>query len=539
MKRFVVLPLLVRLVIFFLVAGSSDCFAQGAHSTSFSPQSNGFQFANTFTNTISNFAGISITSGGLCGGMSYAALDYYMKKARVPAQNYPPIDHTTLYNYFYGRQTTSIESNVDRWAELLVNPLGSRTNEFFSWGLKGGSGGQLQVLKSYIDRGIPVPLGLFESGDGGIRPHHQVLAIGYNCGRYNGDLGQYQDDFQLFCYNPNFPDQITTLVPNSAQHYYYWKGNPDNSRYITYFVDSKYSPQDPPAAAAVVQEPHDCLVHDLIVNFNTGGDDLRGGGDNCNVTVYFANGSSQTFLNVNNNGRWVDNTANTVDLPLNTPVPPGQLKSFSIYTKSCGGISCDNWNLNGVSIAAQGGFSGQIPVMSQQGSQGSPLLHRFTGSDYTYSLNFNPVSTPCMATAGVGTGSGAGSGAPSGVNQLLVNITTGDDDLRGGNDNLKLVLTYRDGSQQTFSNVNQGQNWPNNSQNQVPLQLSKLVQPADIRQLTLQINHCSGMSCDNWKFNGITIRALGNGVDKVISARTGNPTIKYLKGNDNTCTITF
>src|SRR5437764_9554115 len=50
--------------------------------TNFDPAKNGFKFVNTFKN---NFIGppVNMQTNGLCGGMSYPLLDYFMT-ARAP-----------------------------------------------------------------------------------------------------------------------------------------------------------------------------------------------------------------------------------------------------------------------------------------------------------------------------------------------------------------------------------------------------------------------------------------------------------------------
>ncbi len=505
----------------FLCLAETASFSQGTHGTSFRPSVDGFHFYNSFSNTFFDQLGVKITTGGLCGGMSYTALDYFNRRMGIPRQTYMPADHTMLYDYIYSRQVTSLAENVDKWTELVVNPFGWRTDEFFNWGLQGSNGGRLQELKSFIDRGMPVPLGLFEVGDGGFRPHHQVLAIGYDCGRYQGNLGNFQTDFKLYCYNPNYPGDTSTLMCNPAQHYYYWKGHEnDDNHYITYFVDKKYGTKTPPPDPSSPAALTDCKAHELVIQFNTGDDDLRGGGDNCNLTLNFNNGTSQQFPNVNNGAHWIDNTGNTIELWLTDPQPLSAFKNLVIYTKQCGGISCDNWNLNQVNVLARGGFPDQT-ILNQQGNP----LKRFTGSDYSGTYYFTNLP-PCN-----GSGSGGGTTDNGLTRQLLVNFRTGGDDLRGGNDNLAVTVVFRDGSRQAFTNVNNGLNWSNNSSNNVSLNLNKAVNPNDITSLEMQTNACGGMSCDNWNFQGITVKAEGNNMDKVIYNQSGNPIFRFTGSN--------
>lgn len=157
----------------------------GSHSTLFNPATQSLKFVNTLEVEVIN----DVRMSGFCGGMVYTTLDYFKAGKPVPAQTYAPATGTPLYDYMWGRQRSSVLDNVDKWGELFVNPFGWRTSEFFNWGLQGTGGGRLQELKTEIDRGNPVPLGLFKPGNGGAGPHHQVLAIGYNGGRYRVILG--------------------------------------------------------------------------------------------------------------------------------------------------------------------------------------------------------------------------------------------------------------------------------------------------------------------------------------------------------------
>lgn len=493
--------------------------AQGAHNTKFNPRADGFQFVNSFTNNFIDVAGVKITTGGLCGGMSYSALDYFLKKITIPKQTYMPADHTMLHDYIYNRDVSSVADNIDKWTELTVNPFGWRTDEFFNWGLQGTNGGRLQELKSFIDRDMPVPIGLEAVGSGGLGANHQVLAIGYDCGRYQGTGGAFQEDFKLYCYNPNYPNEICTLVPNTKDHYYYWKEHPDDHHYITYFVDKKYALQTPPPDPTLQTNLSDCQVHELIIKFSTGSDDLRGGDDNCNLSINGPGGIIQQFLNVNNGARWIDNTDNTIELFLNNPITVDKLSSIRVFTKSCSG-SCDNWNLNNIVVTARGGFADRV-ILNQSGN---PLM-RFTGSSFSQVYNFTNNS-PCGSSSNV---------IPPVrgqlTNKLLITFTTGDDDLRGGNDNLNLVVHFRDNSTQTFNNVNSSSNWSNNSSHAVSLTLNRSVPPTDIKSIDMITNRCNGMGCDNWNFQGISIRAEGNNLDKVIYSKTANPIYRFTGSN--------
>ena len=157
--------------------------------TRFNPVTNGFRFANTFTNDLSGGG----KSDGLCGGMMYAAMDYFTAGSRIPGIDYRPSIGTTLQTYIYNRQTTQILSNLDRFEDMI---LGSGPNAdkriYFERGIKEDT---LRELRAKIDVGTPLVLALQNADDA---YGHSVLAIGYDMGRYRGDLGQFQEDLSIY-----------------------------------------------------------------------------------------------------------------------------------------------------------------------------------------------------------------------------------------------------------------------------------------------------------------------------------------------------
>lgn len=133
--------------------------------------------------------------------------------------------------------------------------------------------------------------------------------------------------------------------------------------------------------------------------------------------------------------------------------------------------------------------------------------------------------------------SGSSSGGSSGscaVNRLHLRFATGDDDLRGGHDNLNIVVYFAGGGYQLAANVNQSRNWPNNSVNLVEIPLNRPIPVNEIQSFRL-VHIADGgfniaslpelatpaapiaiaqafQSPDNWNMAEVTVAALGNGV---------------------------
>lgn len=478
----------------------------GTRMTAFKPEIHGLKFVNTLEVEVVN----DVRMSGFCGGMVYTALDYYKARKTVPSQSYAPANGTPLYTYMWGRQRSSVIDNIDKWTELFVNPFGWRTDEFFNWGLQGSGGGRLEELKKEIDKGSPVPLGLFKPGDGGAGPHHQVLAIGYKGGRYKGDLGNYKEDLEIYVYDPNHPNVTRTLKPNVGAKIFYYKEDPDNGRehWQTYFVNKKYNFSNPPTIAAAIVST-DEQVKELLLEVRTGGDDLRGGNDNLNVTLNFKTKPSQTINNVNRSARWINNYTETVPVRLTTPVPLSELKSVTLTTTFGGGIGGDNWNMDAVRVL----HNNQELVW-----RSSSPVKRFTGSDKAITLPLTVSTT-----------------ADGKVRELIVEFLTGGDDLRGGNDNINFTITYKDGYKQVINNLNKGAGLGGGSYKAYSVKLNRVVPVTDIKNITLATTFGGGMGGDNWNVDVFRVAARGGGVYKVIVEEEGTP-FKRFTGSEKTFT---
>lgn len=375
--------------------------------TGFDPARHGLGFVNSFDNDF--VREFDIRTNGLCGGMVYTALDYYHARVAVPRQTHRPAVNTALHDYIYDRQVNSIADNADKWAELGFNPLGARNGEFFNWGLQGFNGGRLQELRAKIDRGHPVPLGLWHY-DGHAGGDHQVLAIGYDTGRYTGDLGRYREDLKIFVYDPNHPNETKVLVPDLERGGYRYTDQ--NKLWLTYFVDGKYRASRPPppekvrvavpvrastsvgavratapgARTPVVVPPATGLTtRELLVTIHTGNDDLRGGNDNANAVIRVRGLPPVQQRNINGGRRWIGNYDQTVRIALPRAVPLEDLVDLTLTTQFGGGIGGDNWNVDRVRVVAVTG-DGERELANVSGS---PLV-RFTGKLHSHRVGLSP-----------------------------------------------------------------------------------------------------------------------------------------------------
>jgi hypothetical protein len=392
----------------------------------------------------------------------------------------------------YNREIDSLVSNLDKWGEVGFNPGGARNGEFFNWGLQGTNGGRLEELRSFIDRRVPVVIDLQGDGDTG---NHQVVAIGYNLGRYTGDLGNFKEDLKIFVYDPNYPRQMRTLIPDvGAQLYRYQEGG--NERWRTYFVDKKYQAKTPPPAQNPTY-PNDGAIHELLMAFTTGTDDLRGGSQ-IGMTVNLGDGTQQTFNNINLSARWLPHYTETARVVLPRPIRQQDIRSIVLTGNFGGGMGGDNWDMQALDVRQwSGATSTSLKTVG---------FKRFRGDDKQLTIAMSEAAPAAYGQ----------------VTELLLDIRTGTDDLRGGNDNLTVETLFGDGKSQRNDNVNQSAAWSNNSDHVVKIALNRPVPVNLIRSFDLITTSSGGMGGDNWDMQSVRVIATGPGVNKVLATHGFN-----------------
>ncbi|HEV2304009.1 MAG TPA: hypothetical protein VGR93_00690, partial [Candidatus Acidoferrales bacterium] len=121
------------------------------------------------------------------------------------------------------------------------------------------------------------------------------------------------------------------------------------------------------------------------------------------------------------------------------------------------------------------------------------------------------------------------------VTQIRLRIGTGGDDLRGGQDNLNVLIYLTDAKPRVALNVNSSANWRNNSTHRVVIPIKPPVSPDEIKAIRLFHIADGGFNAqslengimatpaapiqiakafqspDNWDMSGLAASALGNG----------------------------
>ena len=248
-----------------------------------------------------------------------------------------------------------------------------------------------------------------------------------------------------------------------------------------------------------------CSASELVLQFTTGGDDLRGGNNNLNIEIHFTDNSVQFANNVNQSVSWPGGSFKYVTVPLQQAVNPAQIAQIVLTHDAQAGtqfqsiappfpigpLSQDNWDMSQVRVLARG--SGVNSVIATAGP------HRVTGNDPSFGFAVNPAVT-CQSGA---------------ITQLQFTFSTGDDDLRGGNDNLNLIVHYADGGgDQVEANVNHSASWSNGSTRMASVFLDRA---SAVKSVTLQTTFRGGTDGDNWNMNSVQILGVGVGTNQTLA----------------------
>ncbi|MBC7255238.1 MAG: hypothetical protein H5T66_03930 [Chloroflexi bacterium] len=170
-------------------------------SAPFHPDQHGFAFPNRFERALC--AGGRKISYGLCGGMCFAALDYWHAGIPIPGVEEAP-QKGALWAYLVRRQIDSLSLP---WGIIrILWWMLQRDERLLEWTL----GRELVRLGTCIARGEPVVLVLVRKVRlASITENHQVVAIAL-------EEDERAQEAMISLYDPNSPGKVSAIVIHRA-----------------------------------------------------------------------------------------------------------------------------------------------------------------------------------------------------------------------------------------------------------------------------------------------------------------------------------
>jgi hypothetical protein len=174
--------------------------------TQFVPEQRGFGFVNSFTLPFPAQIRLPLIGEidlkkvvyGLCGGMCFAALDYYYAGRPVPPYARPEDLEGDYVRYLWDRQLDSLGvtviPKVIEWMLRSDKDVALRTARY-----------EVPKLRRRLDQGTPVVVALVRArGVSDPTINHQVLVTGY-------DFDETSRQLKLYLCDPNYPRRATHL----------------------------------------------------------------------------------------------------------------------------------------------------------------------------------------------------------------------------------------------------------------------------------------------------------------------------------------
>lgn len=213
----------------------------------FDIEKDGFKFENAFKNTIHlGPFGWSLRTSGRCGGISYAALDFfYSNEFERPDTGSMPPDGDVLADYILWRQIHTFESVADEYIAAMTVPGGS---DIYYGRCYPPSGDGFKYYRRHILRkkkpcnvaGIAIGSGLPDVGNG-----HQMLGIGLS-------RSSDPEKVLIHVYDSNAPGEERVLRLNKAERLWELRafvsgrvGDEVIRKFKAWFPDPGYRPQRP------------------------------------------------------------------------------------------------------------------------------------------------------------------------------------------------------------------------------------------------------------------------------------------------------
>jgi hypothetical protein len=311
------------------------------------------------------------------------------------------------------------------------------------------------------------------------------------------------------------------------------------------------------AGTVIVSAPSD---NKLDVDIKTGSDNLemKPFQGNVDIRIKIDGKPDAVLLNANQDQSWPNNSIKRVSIPLPADVTVDQIKEIQISRLRKSGPTTtifniaekDNWNVDGVIVNAniktnnamkrtkllEVRSRGRVP-----GTTGHTIPYfRFVYLDGDLRANEGELlKLPLSPNANIIIPPPAE--ATVVVNPVIkIETLTGGDDLRGGNDNLNVLirLKIRPVRNITLSNINNRQSWGNFTEHTVNRSIS--APPFtfdDIEDIVLRhTGGAFGQGIDNWYLDKLKITLTIAGETRVLIDQVSAP-IHYFKGDSRSKTF--
>jgi hypothetical protein len=277
----------------------------------------------------------------------------------------------------------------------------------------------------------------------------------------------------------------------------------------------------------------------IEVDFETGEDDLRGIGSTeagPQLIIKLVNKPDVLKTGINALKTWPSNSIRRVSISLDTSIVIGDLLAMELsrrhlQSKNPSSQTPDNWDIKKVTVTATFKKNGQTTkyelLQTNNNINGMPYRMTYENSETPKRFDFNRNPTVLS-----GTNNWIDRVPPPQKATISATFGVGGDDLRGGNDNAKIVITFKNSTKKLmYDNINNRAKWENFTNHTVSKDLPSNKIPNltvnDIATVELWHTGGGGMGADNWDLDKFKLTITINGQAKELVDKVGSPVHRF------------
>ena len=229
---------------------------------------------------------------------------------------------------------------------------------------------------------------------------------------------------------------------------------------------------------------------------------------------------------------WAKNSIRKVTIPLGASIVIGDLLAMELTRQHSNAStvttkSPDNWDIARIIVTATFKTNGQTvkyELLNTESNRQTPWRMTHDNSEIPKRFDFRRNPTVISGNEWIE------HFAQPKTATINATIGVGGDDLRGGNDNAKVVITFRNSTLKlTYNNINDRAGWGDFSEHTISKQLASLPNLGvnDINTVELWHTGGGGMGADNWDIDKFVLSITINGQTKQLVDKAGAPLHRF------------
>ncbi len=264
------------------------------------------------------------------------------------------------------------------------------------------------------------------------------------------------------------------------------------------------------------------VVRQVRFELFTGSDDMRG---DTRALAIVETSRGTVRRSMNPRGGLASRSRHRVNLDMPRGTRRSDIRRIGIEFHAGGGR--DQWDLDGLKVTSHSSSAPRLLYV--KGGRG---MQDFSPRRGRWWEIVGPAATPSTGTTGTG-----GTAGTALVRRLEVSVRTGNDDLRGGNDNATAYVHIR-GRAPVRASINNRRRLADRTTRDITITLAGGVPRADLQAIEIRTTLGGGMGGDNWNLARLRVVAHGDAGRAVLVDRQGRPLHRFT-GSSQTVRFSF